>query len=204
MEQLRSRSDLASKDPRHVRFEGPGPRQPGWYLARMPSRHRSHDYRARVGIEHQVGSIQITEDLVANYHGLHQSASGVRAALPAVFSDPLAKAVPPDVLFALTWDQEIEPQLRFGDVAFLAGRRIESICDIHVGDTITGFGSLEDVFEKNRVKRTHDLRQAADPICRSTRRDRRTARDDHGPPGDGQILAVIDEPRGWRSSDRDA
>ena len=105
--------------------------------------------RSVIGKQVEVGSVTVTREMIAEYC----RAIGERN--PLYTDDEAAKrgphggiVAPPAILLRMRFELGLDPKVKFGNVTFHAGERLESFEPVRPGDTLTAYGQAKDVYEK--------------------------------------------------------
>ena len=92
-----------------------------------------------IGIEHHVGTLEVTTERLQRYCEV------VGATNPRYVEEGQA---PPSFLQRMRFAPGPDPRVRFGNVTFHAGSRLELLEPVRVGDTLTGYAQAKEVYAK--------------------------------------------------------
>ncbi len=92
-----------------------------------------------IGVEQEVGQIEVTAERLARYCEV------IGETNPRYTEQQLA---PPSFLQRMRFSGGPDPRVRYGNVTFHAGSRLELLAPIHAGDTLTGWAQAKEVYAK--------------------------------------------------------
>jgi acyl dehydratase len=102
-----------------------------------------------IGVEAEIGSAEITHEQIVAY------CESTGDTNPLYLDEAAAKAgphgglvAPPGLLSALIQGRAPDPNVQYGNTTFMAGQRMDYFAPVRPGDTITGYASVKEVYEK--------------------------------------------------------
>lgn len=103
-----------------------------------------------VGVEFELGSLEVTAEIVANYCKALSETNPLYTDEAAAKAGPYGGIIaPPGLMSALNFGRGgQDAKVKFGNTSFFAGSRLEVYAPIHSGDTITAKTSVKEVFAK--------------------------------------------------------
>jgi len=108
------------------------------------------DYdRDVVGVEVEVGAVQITREQIARYCEAVGETNPLYLDEEAAAAGPYGAIIaPPSILGALEVEHGLDPKVRFGNAMFAAGTLFEIYEPIRVGDTIRVRTQVKEIYPK--------------------------------------------------------
>ncbi|HJM76299.1 MAG TPA: MaoC family dehydratase N-terminal domain-containing protein [Dehalococcoidia bacterium] len=103
-----------------------------------------------VGVEFELGSLEVTAEIVANYCKALSETNPLYTDEAAAKAGPYGGIIaPPGLMSALNFGRGgQDAKVKFGNTSFFAGSRLEVYAPIHSGDTITAKTSVKGVYPK--------------------------------------------------------
>ena len=92
-----------------------------------------------IGVERDVGALEVTAERLERYCEI------VGETNPRYVEDGEA---PPSFLQRMRFAPGPDPRVRFGNVTFHAGSRLEQVAPVRVGDVLTGYAQAKEVYAK--------------------------------------------------------
>jgi acyl dehydratase len=126
-----------------------------------------------IGQEVEVGSFTVTAEQIAAYCEAVGETSPLHTDPEAAAKGPFgALTAPAGLVHAVELKQGLDAKVQFPGVAFHAGERIETFAPIRVGDTLTAYNQVKEVYAKTgrtgsmvfEVRRTEFRNQGGDPV----------------------------------------
>lgn len=126
-----------------------------------------------IGKEVEVGSFTVTADQIAAYCEAVGETSPLHTDPEAAAKGPYgALTAPPGLVHAVQLERGLDAKIQFPGVAFHAGERIESLAPLRVGDTVTAYNQVKEVYAKTgrtgsmvfEVRRTEYRNQDGTPV----------------------------------------
>lgn len=110
------------------------------------------DYdRSVIGVEVELGSVEVTREMVARYCDAVNETNPLYTDEAAAKAGPYGGLIAPTGLFsALQFGGAggPDPKVKFGTTSFHAGSKLESFEPLRVGDTITARTQVKEVYPK--------------------------------------------------------
>lgn len=107
-----------------------------------------YDHSA-VGVEVPIGTAEITHEQIAAYCESTGDTNPLYLDAAAAKAGPYGSIVaPPGLLQALIQGRAPDPKVKYGNTQFMAGTRLEYYAPARPGDTITGYASIKEVYQK--------------------------------------------------------
>jgi acyl dehydratase len=105
--------------------------------------------RSAVGVEIEIGSAEITREQIEAYCESTGDTNPLYLDEQAASVGPYGGIVaPPGLLSALIQGRGPDPKVQYGNTTFMAGQRMDYFAPVRPGDTITGYASVKEVYEK--------------------------------------------------------
>ncbi|MDA0365900.1 MAG: MaoC family dehydratase N-terminal domain-containing protein [Chloroflexi bacterium] len=102
-----------------------------------------------IGVEVEIGSAEITHEQIAAYCESTGDTNPLYRDEAAAEAGPFGGLVaPPGLLSALVQGRGPDPKVQYGNTTFMSGQRMEYVAPVRPGDTITGYASVKEVYEK--------------------------------------------------------
>ena len=92
-----------------------------------------------IGVEEEVGTLEVSAERLARY------CEAVGETNPRYTEEQFA---PPSFLQRMRFSPGPDPRVRFGNVTFHAGSRLQLLEPVRVGDTLTGWAQAKEVYAK--------------------------------------------------------
>ena len=92
-----------------------------------------------IGVEEHVGSVEVSAERIARYCEV------VGETNPRYTEQGFA---PPSFLQRIRFNPGPDPRVRFGNVTFHAGARLELLAPVRAGDTLSGYAQAKEVYAK--------------------------------------------------------
>ena len=105
--------------------------------------------RSVIGVEIELGSVEVTREQIAAYCESTGDTNPQYLDEAVAQSGPYGGLVaPPGLLGALIQGRGPDPKVQYGNTTFHAGQRMDYFGLVRPGDTITGYASVKEVYEK--------------------------------------------------------
>ena len=103
-----------------------------------------------IGVDVELGSIEVTRELIANYCDAIGETNPLYTDEQAAAEGPHgAITAPPGLLSALPFrGGGLDPKVKFGNTQFFAGSRLECFAPVAAGDTISATTQVKEVYPK--------------------------------------------------------
>jgi acyl dehydratase len=102
-----------------------------------------------IGVEVEVGSVEITPELVSTYCDLIGETNPLYTDEGTAAAGPYgAITAPPSLLQRMRFREGPDPKVRFGNTSMHAGTRMEQLGPVRVGDVLTAHAQAKEVFAK--------------------------------------------------------
>ena len=105
--------------------------------------------RSVVGVDADVGSVEITREVIANFCTALGESNPLYTDEEAAARGPHGSlTAPPAILISLGFQQGADPKVQFGNATFVGGHHLDVHEPIRLGDTISAKARIKEVFPK--------------------------------------------------------